>query len=96
MDNIRIKEDSWVAKLAAIKLGTSNVAIVLGSTIHLHNTSKQDFLGNRNWVKHELCHIGQFKKHGFLLFILKYSLESIRHGYHNNKYEIEARACENL
>ena len=89
-----IKENSWIAKLAAKKLSSENVAIVIGKTIHLHNVSKEDFLKDKNWVKHEMCHIDQFKRHGFFNFITKYLVESIRHGYYNNKYELEAREAE--
>ena len=90
-----IKENSWLARFAAWKLNATSVAMVLGHTIHLYNTRREDFLLNEPWVRHELCHIRQFEEHGFLLFILKYLVESIRHGYHNNKYEIEAREAEN-
>jgi hypothetical protein len=93
---IRIKENSWLAKIAAAKLRSSSVAIVLGNTIHICNTSKQDFLQNERWLKHELCHIRQFKQHGFLPFILKYLWQSIKKGYYNNSFEVEARAAENL
>jgi hypothetical protein len=89
-----IKENSFVARIAAFKLGTPSVAIVFGKTIHLHNTSKSSFLQNKRWVKHELCHIRQFQQHGYLPFIIKYLWESIRSGYYNNKYEVEARAAE--
>lgn len=90
-----IKENSWVAKLAAKKLRSENVAIVIGKTIHLHKVSKEVFLKNKKWVKHEMCHISQFKKYGLLIFIFKYLWESSRHGYYNNKYEAEARKAEN-
>ena len=89
-----IKENSWVAWLAAKKLGASSVAIVVGKTIHLHNSSKENFLKNERWLKHELSHIRQFKQHGYLPFIAKYVWESLLHGYHNNKYEKEAREAE--
>lgn len=95
MINYFIKENSWIAKLAAKKLRTDNVAIVIGKTIHLHNVSKQNFLKDERWVKHELCHINQFQQNGFATFIIKYLWESIRHGYYNNKYEVEAREAEN-
>ena len=91
-----IKENSLLARLAAIKLGTSAVAIVLGKTIHLHNTSKADFLLDERWVNHELCHIKQFKEHGYIGFILKYIWESIKKGYFNNRFEVEARKAEKL
>lgn len=90
-----LKENSWIARLAAWKLNASRVAIVLGHNIHLYNTTKNDFLQNPKWIKHELCHIKQFEEHGFVGFIFKYILESLRHGYYYNKYEIEARAAEN-
>ena len=91
-----IKENSWLAGIAARKLGAPRVAMVLGKTIHLFHTSKEEFLQNENWVKHELCHIRQFRQHGYLGFIAKYLWESIRRGYHNNRFEVEARAAENL
>ena len=90
-----IKENSWIAKIAAAKLRSENVAVVIGKTIHLHGVSKNDFLKNEKWVRHERCHLEQFRKHGFLNFIFKYLLESIRSGYHNNKFEAEAREAEN-
>lgn len=94
--NFLIKEKSWLAKIAAYKLSSQSVAMVLGKTIHLHNTTKEDFLKNKKWLKHELCHIQQFRQHGYVGFILKYLWESVRKGYYNNKFEIEARAAEEL
>ncbi len=92
--NLNIKENSWIAKLAAKKLQSEHVAIVIGNTIHLHNTTREDFLQNEKWVKHEVCHLQQFKKHGKFIFIIKYLWESLLHGYYNNKYEIEARKAK--
>jgi hypothetical protein len=94
MPEYYIKENSWIAKLAAKKLRSKQVAIVIGKTIHLHNVSKQDFLNNDKWVKHELCHVKQFEQNGSVVFIVKYLWESIKHGYFNNKYEAEAREAE--
>ena len=91
-----IKENSWIAKIASKKLRTNRVAIVICKTIHLYNTTKQDFLNDEKWVNHELCHVRQFKQNGYMVFILKYLWESIRHGYFNNKYEVEAREAENF
>ena len=94
MPDYFIKENSWIAKLAAKKLRTKRVAIVIGKTIHLHNTTSHDFLKDEKWVKHELCHVKQFQQNGFMVFVLKYLWESIMHGYFNNKYEAEAREAE--
>ncbi|MBS1755257.1 MAG: DUF4157 domain-containing protein [Ferruginibacter sp.] len=82
--------------MAALKLKSHSVAMVLGKTIHLHNVSKENFLKDERWLKHELCHIRQFKQHGYFLFIAKYLWESLRKGYYNNRFEAEARAAENL
>lgn len=90
-----IKENSLAARIAAWKLNASSVAIVFGSTIHLWNCSKQEFLQNEKWVKHELCHIRQYQQHGYWSFILKYLWESLQKGYYNNRFEVEAREAEN-
>lgn len=94
--DFKIKENSWLAKTAAIKLGTKAVAMVLGKTIHLHNTTRASFLQDEKWVKHELCHIRQFKQYGYFGFIVRYLLESIRKGYYQNRFEVEARKAEGL
>ena len=92
---VNIKERSLIARIAAWKLKSDNVAIVLGKTIHLHNITHAQFLPNKAWVCHELKHIQQFRQHGFISFILLYLWESMLQGYRNNKYEIEARKAEN-
>ena len=96
MNDLRYKsrENSWLALIAARKLKASSVAMVLGNTVHLWGTTKENFLADECWVRHELCHIKQFKEHGFIIFLIKYLWESMRHGYYNNKYEAEARAAE--
>ena len=91
-----IKENSRLAKIAAIKLGSKSVAMVLGKTIHLHNTTKANFLQDERWVKHELCHVKQFKDHGDVGLIIKYLWDSIKKGYYNNRFEVEARKAEDL
>lgn len=92
--HFKIKENSWLAKIAAKKLHSSAVAMVIGNTIHLHNTTSSEFLKDTRWVKHELCHIRQYKQHGTVGFIVKYLWESLKKGYYKNYFEIEARAAE--
>ena len=91
-----IEENSWLAKLAAKKLNTKSVAMVLGKTIHLYGSTKEKFLADERWLKHELCHIKQFADHGYVMFTIKYLWESLRVGYYNNKFEVEARSAEKL
>ena len=91
-----IKENSWLAMVAAKKLNADSVAMVLGKTIHLYGSTKENFLADERWLKHELCHVKQFDAHGYVMFTIKYLWESLRVGYYNNKYEVEARAAENI
>jgi len=93
--NCYVRENSFIAKIAASKLKAGSVAIVIGKTIHLHNATRAELLMNQRWLRHEIAHIRQFRHHGFLNFVLLYLWESLLNGYHNNKYEIEARAAEN-
>ena len=92
--NIKIRERSWKAKIAAWWLGVDNVAFTLGKTIHLYNATAQEFLHDTRWVKHELKHVEQFRRYGFISFVARYTIETVKKGYRNNKYEIEARMAE--
>lgn len=90
----RIKTPSKRAWLAAKILKTNQVAIVFGDTICLHNTTKQAFEANTPWLRHELKHVQQYRQYGYVRFILFYLLETLQHGYYNNRFEVEARAAE--
>ena len=94
MIQVKIKENSLLAKIAAKKLRCSQVAMVMGKTIHLYNSSKEDFLNNKRWVRHEIAHVKQFAKFGFWRFIVLYLLETFNKGYEYNSFEIEARKKE--
>lgn len=90
----RIRENSFFALLAARKLGVDQVALTLGNTVHLYNTSAERFRSDRRWVKHELKHVAQFRQYGFCWFIILYTMESMQKGYYHNRFEQEARAAE--
>ena len=91
---IRIREGSFFARMAARKLNCNAVAAVLGNTILLWNVSREEFLQRTTWVFHEVAHVRQFRRYGFVLFTLLYLWESARRGYHNNRFEVEARVAE--
>jgi hypothetical protein len=91
---VQIKENSWVAKLAAKKMQADKVAIVFGNTIHLHNTCRTEFLNDSDWVCHELKHVQQYQQNGFAVFVCKYFFDWVKNGYHNNRFEVEARKSE--
>jgi hypothetical protein len=69
--------------------------MVLGKTILLHNTTHAELINNKRWLRHELAHVRQFQQYGYFRFLFLYLLESIKKGYHNNKFEREAREAEN-
>lgn len=91
----KVVENSVIAYIAAIILKEKKMAIVLGSTIYLHQIKKIDFLNSKKHFAHEMCHIKQFAEHGAVQFLILYLVESIKNGYWNNKFEIEARNAEN-
>jgi hypothetical protein len=90
----RIRENSLWAWLAAKRLKSEKMAMVLGRTIHLHNTTAEELLQNRRWLRHELAHIRQVQELGSFRFLWLYTLESFRNGYRQNRFEVEARAAE--
>lgn len=94
MTQVQIKENSWLAKLAAKQLKFHRIAIVLGRTIYLYNVSLETFLSSKRWVTHELMHVEQFKREGWLKFAWEYVIDYFRVGYYDNKFEIEARNAE--
>lgn len=95
MNVFSIKENSCLAKIAAWKLKGKKVAIVFGNRIHLYGVSKEKFLQNERWLRHELKHVEQFQKHGVIPLLVKYLWHSLFHGYHNCCFEKEAREAEN-
>ncbi len=92
---VRIIENSFLARIATWKLGSENVAMVLGNYILLYNVSRQHFLQSNTWVCHELVHVQQWHRHTYLGFLAKYLWYSIRYGYTNNPFEVEASKLEN-
>jgi hypothetical protein len=90
----KVVERSFLARIARWVLRSPQVAMVLGSTVHLSGVDRNTFLQNPRWVRHEMCHIRQFREHGFFRFLCLYCAESFRKGYYQNKYEVEAREGE--
>ena len=63
-------------------------AVTLGHTIVVHPDARL----SRRLLVHELTHVRQWEEDR--LFPLRYALESLRRGYRNNRYELEAREAE--
>lgn len=91
---VYVKPGSWIAFLAAGRLKAASVAIVFGKTIHLHKTSPDKFFADKRWVLHELKHVEQYERLGFVNFIFTYLKESLKNGYYQNALEEEARRAE--
>lgn len=89
--SVIVKTDSFLAKMACRWMKSKAVAMVMGKTIHVYGVSPMDLLNNKDWLLHEMVHIRQFEENGYIRFIGLYLLESMKHGYHNNRYEMEAR-----
>jgi len=45
--------------------------------------------------RHEMCHIKQMEEEGKIVFTVKYIYWTMKYGYQNNPYEVEARQKEN-
>jgi len=91
---VKIKENSAFAKMAALNFKNKATAITIGKTIHLYKVNKSDFLKDKKWLRHELEHVLQFEKYGFVPFLLLYAFELMKHGYSDNKWEVAARNSE--
>lgn len=87
----KVVENSILARIACLYMRSRAVAIVFGKSIHIFGVNKNDFLKDRRWFEHELEHIRQYKKYGFFRFLFLYLFESIKKGYYNNRFEVEAR-----
>lgn len=94
ISEIRFRPKSNLARIAAWVMRSPNCALVLGRTIHLHGANITDLTANKAWMNHELAHVGQYQRYGFFPFIIRYIWYSIRLGYRQNPFEIEARAAE--
>jgi hypothetical protein len=63
-------------------------AVTLGRTIVVHPRVRL----TRRLLAHELAHVRQWDED--LLFPLRYTVETMRHGYQENRYERQARDSE--
>ena len=68
------------------RMGRPAAAVTLGRTIVID----PDTVLTPSLLAHELAHVRQWR--GDPLFPLRYSLATLRHGYQDNPYEVEARA----
>jgi len=89
-----IRENGRPARIAARRLHARQMAIVFNRTVFLHGLSAGEFLQNTPWLRHEVCHVKQYRRYTFLGFLILYLWQYLRHGYYHNRFEKEARAAE--
>lgn len=86
---IALRRGSLVTRIAGMLggMGRPAAAVTLRRTIVLDRAARL----TPSLLAHELAHVEQWRRDP--LFPLRYAAASLRHGYWNNPYEIEARAA---
>jgi hypothetical protein len=86
LGELRYRRGGLPLRIGGWMLGQSTVAaITIGRTIFLAGTTRLD----PGLLLHELRHVQQFAERKS--FALRYIWESLRNGYHANRYEVDAR-----
>jgi len=93
--SVKLVPHSRIARIIGRMHGEEeDYAITIGRTIFL-SCSKQDFLSDTPWVRHEFTHIQQYKKYGVLEFAKRYFFSAIfYHSYAKIPFEREAISAE--
>jgi hypothetical protein len=88
---VAVYRSRWVPAVAGrlSGMGAPAAAVTLGDAILVH----PDIAITPRLLRHELAHVRQWRKQP-LLFPLRYVLGHLRYGYHDNPFEVEARAAE--
>lgn len=81
--------NSKYARIVGLLYGKSLWAITTSKNTTRYSCSKD--MVTPQWKAHEDVHKKQFEKFGYFGFVFRYTWEFIKHGYINNKFEIEAR-----
>jgi hypothetical protein len=82
----RIRRGGIPPRIGGWCLGCSTVAgITFGRTVWLGRDTRL----SAELLLHEVCHVRQFE--AVPAFPLRYILESLRRGYHHNRFEVDAR-----
>lgn len=82
-----------IPKIVGKMIGNDKYAITVGKTIYI-SCDIDTFLEDTDWVKHEMTHIIQYRKHGTVDFLVKYLRYSLHYSYRNNPFEKEAFSVE--
>ena len=90
-DGVAVRTARWLPVIAGKLSGmrAPAAAVTLGDTIIVH----PDVQLTGRLLRHELEHVRQWRRHP-LSFPARYLINHVRYGYHDNPYEVEARAAE--
>jgi hypothetical protein len=88
-DGVRLVSGRFVPWVGGVlgRLGGAAAAVTLGRTIVVNPRVRL----TPSLLAHELEHVRQWRADR--LFPLRYTLATLRHGYHENPYEVAARAA---
>ena len=86
-EGVVLREGGLIPRIGGLlgRMGGAAAAVTLGRTIVVNPGARL----SRQLLVHELTHVRQWRDDP--LFPLRYTLATIRHGYINNPYEVEAR-----
>lgn len=86
-EGVTLRRGGWIPRLGGIlaRMNGPAAAVTLGRTIVVGPRARL----TPDLLAHELVHVRQWRDDA--LFPLRYSLATLRHGYWNNPYEVEAR-----
>lgn len=87
---VRVRQGRWIPRLGGIlgRMHGPAAAVTLRRTIVVHPSVRL----TPRLLAHELAHVRQWAEDPW--FPLRYTAESLRHGYLQNRYEREAREAE--
>lgn len=88
-DGVTLRRGRLIPRIGGLlaRMGGPAAAVTLGDTIIVHPGVHL----TSSLLAHELTHVRQWQQDA--LFPLRYTAATLRHGYRNNPYEVEARVA---
>ena len=86
-EGVVLREGRLIPRIGGLlaRMGAPAAAVTLGRTIVVSPGARL----SPQLLVHELTHVRQWRED--VLFPVRYTLATLRHGYTNNPYEVEAR-----
>ena len=89
--DVAVRKAGWLPSLAGVlaQMGGPAAAVTLGRTIIVHPSIRV----TDKLMRHELAHVKQWQEYCWT-FPVRYVMNHLRYGYHDNPVEVEARRAE--